>query len=86
MRPDRLNPLFADVGSLPGVGPAAHRALERLEIGRVRDLAKGSAQAWIHKNEAQWAKDYPEWENGLLFCATEMLAKEDMDRVAEILS
>ena len=31
------------------------------------------------------AKDYPEWENGLLFCATEMLAKEDMDRVAEIL-
>ena len=32
------------------------------------------------------AKDYPEWENGLLFCATEMLSKEDMDRVAEILS
>ncbi len=30
-------------------------------MGRVRDLAKGSAQAWIHKNEAQWAKDYPEW-------------------------
>ncbi len=31
-------------------------------------------------------KDYPEWEDGLLICATEMLAKEDMDRVAEILS
>lgn len=31
------------------------------------------------------AKDYPEWGDGLLFCATEMLAKEDMDRVAEIL-
>lgn len=31
------------------------------------------------------AKDYPEWKDGLLFCATEMLTKEDMDRAAEIL-
>ena len=38
MRPDRLNPLFAEMASLPGVGPAAVRALERLEIGRVKDL------------------------------------------------
>jgi len=30
-------------------------------MGRVRDLAKGSAQAWIAKNAEQWAKDYPEW-------------------------
>ena len=30
-------------------------------IGRVRDLAKGSCQAWIGKNEAQWQADYPEW-------------------------
>ena len=30
-------------------------------IGRVRDLAKGSCQAWIGKNEAQWQQDYPEW-------------------------
>ena len=30
-------------------------------IGRVRDLAKGSCQAWIEKNKDQWAKDYPEW-------------------------
>ena len=30
-------------------------------MGRVRDLAKGSAQAWIHKNAEQWAKDFPEW-------------------------
>ena len=36
MRPDRLNPLCADVASLPGVGPAAHRALERLGITRER--------------------------------------------------
>ncbi len=31
------------------------------------------------------AKDYPEREGGMLFCATEMLSREDMDRVAEIL-
>ena len=30
-------------------------------IGRVRDLAKGSCQAWIAKYEAQWQADYPEW-------------------------
>lgn len=31
-------------------------------------------------------KDYPALENTLLFCATEMLSKDDMDRVAEIIS
>jgi glycyl-tRNA synthetase alpha chain len=30
-------------------------------MARVRDLAKGSAQAWIEKNKDQWAKDFPEW-------------------------
>ncbi len=30
-------------------------------MGRVRDLAKGSCQAWIAKNQDQWAKDFPEW-------------------------
>jgi len=30
-------------------------------MGRVRDLAKGSAQAWIRKNEAAWAEQFPEW-------------------------
>ncbi|MHB8138510.1 MAG: aminomethyl-transferring glycine dehydrogenase subunit GcvPA [Smithellaceae bacterium] len=31
------------------------------------------------------AKDYPELDNTLLFCATEMLSKNDMDRVVEII-
>jgi glycine dehydrogenase subunit 1 len=31
------------------------------------------------------AKDYPELENSLLFCATEMLSKDDIDRVFRIL-
>jgi len=30
-------------------------------IGRVRDLARGSCEAWIRKNEAEWAVKYPEW-------------------------
>lgn len=30
-------------------------------------------------------KDYPELQDGLLFCATEMLRREDMDRAVEIL-
>ena len=30
-------------------------------IGRVRDLAKGSCQAWIAKNGAGWAEKFPGW-------------------------
>ncbi len=30
-------------------------------IGRVRDLAKGSCEAWIEKNKDEWAAKYPEW-------------------------
>jgi glycine dehydrogenase subunit 1 len=30
-------------------------------------------------------KDYPELENALLFCATEMISKDDMDKVVAIL-
>jgi glycyl-tRNA synthetase alpha chain len=30
-------------------------------IGRVRDLAKGSCEAWIRKNEAEWTRDFPGW-------------------------
>ena len=30
-------------------------------IGRVRDLAKGSCQAWIERNSADWAAKYPGW-------------------------
>ncbi|WP_416908974.1 MAG: ATP-dependent DNA helicase RecG [Polymorphobacter sp.] len=38
MRPAILNPLFAEIQSLEGVGPALVRQLARLKIGRVIDL------------------------------------------------
>ncbi|MCK9544298.1 MAG: ATP-dependent DNA helicase RecG, partial [Novosphingobium sp.] len=39
MRPERLNPLFADTHGLKGVGPNIARPLEKLGLTRIRDLA-----------------------------------------------
>ncbi|MCL6682464.1 ATP-dependent DNA helicase RecG [Sphingomonas alba] len=39
MRPDILNPLFAEVEALPGVGPQVAKSLKRLDITRAIDLA-----------------------------------------------
>ncbi|MFA7603726.1 MAG: ATP-dependent DNA helicase RecG [Novosphingobium sp.] len=39
MRPERLNPLFAETASLKGVGPQIARPLEKLGLTRVKDLA-----------------------------------------------
>ncbi|NUS99543.1 MAG: DEAD/DEAH box helicase, partial [Sphingomonas sp.] len=38
MRPDILNPLFAEVEMLPGVGPQVAKLLKRLDIMRIVDL------------------------------------------------
>lgn len=39
MRPDILNPLFAEVETLKGVGPGIAKALARLDLTRAIDLA-----------------------------------------------
>ena len=39
MRPELLNPLFAETESLEGVGPKLKKPLEKLGLNRVRDLA-----------------------------------------------
>jgi ATP-dependent DNA helicase RecG len=39
MRPERLNPLFAEADALEGVGPKVKKPLEKLGLTRVRDLA-----------------------------------------------
>ncbi len=38
MRPEMLNPLFADIDSFEGVGPKLRKPLERLGLTRVRDV------------------------------------------------
>ena len=38
MRPDILNPLFAEVEAMPGVGPKVAKMLAKLRITRVVDL------------------------------------------------
>ena len=39
MRPDALNPLFAEVDTLEGIGPKLRKPLERLGLARVKDIA-----------------------------------------------
>lgn len=38
MRPELLNPFFADIGSLDGVGPKLRKPLEKLALDRVKDV------------------------------------------------
>jgi len=50
MRPDILNPLFAEVTALKGVGPQLARPLERLKLERVVDIAFHLPTAWIDRH------------------------------------
>ena len=38
MRPDRLNPLFAEASGLKGLGPQTVKPMDRLGLSRIRDL------------------------------------------------
>jgi ATP-dependent DNA helicase RecG len=49
MRPDILNPLFAEVSVLTGVGPAVAKALERLKLTRVVDVAFHLPTGWVDR-------------------------------------
>ncbi|QKS00726.1 ATP-dependent DNA helicase RecG [Sphingomonas sp. CL5.1] len=53
MRPDILNPLFAEVTALKGVGPALAKPLERLGIARVVDVLFHLPTGWIDR----WPRD-----------------------------
>ena len=50
MRPDILNPLFAEVTALKGVGPALAKPLERLELARVVDIAFHLPTGWVDRH------------------------------------
>ncbi|MBC2668164.1 ATP-dependent DNA helicase RecG [Novosphingobium piscinae] len=49
MRPERLNPLFAETDGLKGVGPGLRRPLERLGLRRVKDIAYHLPDRFVHR-------------------------------------
>ena len=49
MRPDILNPLFAEVRSLKGVGPGLAKPLERLGLERVKDVLYHFPASWTYR-------------------------------------
>ena len=49
MRPDILNPLFAEVTALKGIGAALAKPLERLGLRRVMDVAFHLPTGWVDR-------------------------------------
>ena len=55
MRPDILNPLFAEVETLKGVGPGIARPLDRLGLKRVKDLLYHFPTSWTYRKAVRIA-------------------------------
>jgi ATP-dependent DNA helicase RecG len=53
VRPDILNPLFAEVEALKGVGPAVAKPLKRLGLERVVDLLFHLPTGWIERKRVE---------------------------------
>ncbi|HST37155.1 MAG TPA: ATP-dependent DNA helicase RecG [Allosphingosinicella sp.] len=53
MRPDILNPLFAEVEVLKGIGPALAKPLHRLKLDRVVDLLFHLPTGWIDRKKVE---------------------------------
>lgn len=49
MRPDILNPLFAEVQTMKGVGPGLSKPLERLGLERVKDVIYHFPNSWMYR-------------------------------------
>ncbi|MCF8709121.1 ATP-dependent DNA helicase RecG [Rhizorhapis sp. SPR117] len=49
MRPDILNPLFAEISALKGIGPTLAKPLERLGLARAVDVAFHLPTSWIDR-------------------------------------
>ena len=49
MRPDILNPLFAEVRAMKGVGPALAKPLDRLGLERAKDVAYHFPASWTYR-------------------------------------
>lgn len=53
MRPDILNPLFAEIRSLKGIGPGLSKPLERLKLERAKDLLYHFPAGWTFRKQAK---------------------------------
>src|SRR5687768_12529960 len=53
MRPDILNPLFAEVEALKGVGPQLAKPLHRLGLNRVVDILFHVPASWIDRRRVE---------------------------------
>lgn len=62
MRPDILNPLFAETETLDGVGPKLKKPLERLGLTRVRDLAYHLPERFVTRRAVDNADEVGEGE------------------------
>lgn len=51
MRPDILNPLFAEISSLKGIGPKLAKPFERLKLARVKDLLYHFPANWTYRKQ-----------------------------------
>lgn len=49
MRPDILNPLFAEVRAMKGVGPGLAKPLDRLGLERAKDVAYHFPASWTYR-------------------------------------
>lgn len=62
MRPPILNPLFAEVESLKGVGSALEKPLNRLGLTRLKDLAYHLPTGFVHRRKVANADEAREGE------------------------
>ncbi|WP_166777051.1 ATP-dependent DNA helicase RecG [Qipengyuania flava] len=62
MRPDILNPLFAETETLDGVGPKLKKPLDRLGLTRVRDLAYHLPERFVTRRAVDNADEVGEGE------------------------
>ena len=53
MRPDILNPLFAEVRTLKGVGPGLTKPLDKLGLTRVKDVIYHFPASWTYRKAVQ---------------------------------
>ena len=66
MRPDILNPLFAETETLDGVGPKLKKPLDRLGLTRVRDLDYHLPERFVTRRAVQNVDDAGEGEQILV--------------------